>query len=352
MTDTNLNPLELDGLDFIEFAGPDPDMLHRLFQAFGMSRTMRHKDRAMDLYQQNDIAFVINREEGSFAGKFSAAHGPCVPAMGWRVKNAKAAFETALKRGAVASTGSEYARIGDGQLPALMGIGDSQIYLVDDYNDPKRWEKWGFVALEKPDMVPNKGLKVVDHLTNNVYLGTMAATADFYRNVFGFTDVKYFDIRGVQTGLTSFALRSPCGKLCIPINEAKEKKSQINEYLDEYKGPGVQHIAFLTDNILDSLDALEGQVQTLPMYDEYYDDVYDRVPNVTEDRERIKKHRVLVDGDEQGYLLQLFTQNVIGPIFFEFIQRKNCLTFGDGNFGALFRSIELEQAKRGVFDNA
>lgn len=352
-TDTNLNPLAMDGIDFIEFAAPDPDMLHRLFQAFGMSRTMRHKERNVDLYVQNDITFLVNREEASFAGSFKNAHGPCVSSMGWRVANSAKALETAVARGAKANTSGDYARLGEGKLPALVGIGDSIIYLVDDNKDPKRWEKWGFVALEKPDLVPTKGFTVVDHLTNNVYNGTMAATSDFYKQVFGFTEVKYFDIRGAQTGLTSFALRSPCGKFCIPINEAKEKKSQINEYLDEYKGPGVQHIAFLTDDILGSLDAMKGTgVQTLDMDAEYYEEVKTRVPQVTEDWDRIQNHQVLVDGDSEGYLLQIFTKNVIGPIFFEIIQRKNCLTFGDGNFGALFRSIERDQAKRGVFDRA
>ena len=353
MSYTETNPLAMDGLDFIEFAAPDPDMLHRLFQAFGLSRTMRHKERNVDLYQQNDVTFLVNREEASFAGSFKNAHGPCVSSMGWRVADGAKSLAIGVARGAKASVGGDYARLGEGKMPALVGIGESLIYLVDDYNDPKRWEKWGFVALEKPDLVPSKGFTVVDHLTNNVYLGTMGATSEFYKTVFGFTEVKYFDIRGAQTGLTSFALRSACGKFCIPINEAKEKKSQINEYLDEYKGPGVQHIAFLSDDILGSLDAMKGTgIETLEMDEQYYQDIKKKLPQITEDWARIQGHQVLADGDENGYLLQIFTKNVIGPIFFEIIQRKNCLTFGDGNFGALFRSIEREQAKRGVFDQA
>ena len=197
----------------------------------------------------------------------------------------------------------------------------------------------------------DKGFLVIDHLTNNVYKGTMKQWADFYKSVFGFTEVRYFDIRGVKTGLTSYALRSPCGTFCIPINEADEKKSQINEYLEEYNGPGVQHLAFSTDDLLASLDALAGSpVEFLDIDDDYYDEVFSRVPNVTEDHARIRAHQVLVDGDDKGYLLQIFTKNLVGPIFIELIQRHNHLSFGEGNFGALFRSIERDQAKRGVFN--
>jgi 4-hydroxyphenylpyruvate dioxygenase len=181
----------------------------------------------------------------------------------------------------------------------------------------------------------------------------MQKWASFYKDVFGFTEVRYFDIRGVKTGLTSYALRSPCGKFCIPINEADEKKSQINEYIDEYRGPGIQHLAFLTDDVLASLRKLEGstKISFLDIDDEYYRDVFERVPNVKEDKGDIRRRNVLVDGDDQGYLLQIFTKNLCGPIFIELIQRNNHSSFGEGNFGALFRSIERDQAKRGVFDS-
>lgn len=206
----------------------------------------------------------------------------------------------------------------------------------------------GFVPLKDPDLVPSKGFQVIDHLTNNVYKGTMERWSNFYKDIFGFIEVRYFDIRGAKTGLLSYALRSPCGKFCIPINEGTEAKSQINEYLDEYKGPGVQHIAFLTSDIIKSLESLKGTgIETLDMDNEYYEEAFKRVPQVTEDRSKLQDLQILVDGDEEGYLLQIFTKNIIGPIFFEIIQRKNHLAFGEGNFGALFRSIERDQQKRG-----
>jgi 4-hydroxyphenylpyruvate dioxygenase len=205
------------------------------------------------------------------------------------------------------------------------------------------------VKLETPELVPDKGFLALDHLTNNVEKGTMGTWASFYKSVFGFEEVRYFDIRGAKTGLTSYALRSPCGRFCIPINEADEKKSQINEYLDEYKGPGIQHLAFITTDILASLQKLEGSsIEMLDMDDAYYAEVFGRVPGVTEDKAEIRKRNVLVDGDAEGYLLQIFTKNLVGPIFIELIQRKNHASFGEGNFGALFRSIERDQERRGV----
>ena len=191
---------------------------------------------------------------------------------------------------------------------------------------------------------------MVDHLTNNVYKGTMEKWANFYKEVFGFYEVRYFDINGIQTGLVSYALRSPDGSFCIPINEGKDDdRNQIDEYLREYNGPGVQHLAFLTNDIVASLDAMEGTgIQTLDIIPEYYDDIFDKVPNVKEDHEKIKHHQILVDGNEEGYLLQIFTKNLFGPIFIEIIQRENNLGFGEGNFTALFKSIELDQKRRGV----
>ena len=206
----------------------------------------------------------------------------------------------------------------------------------------------GFSELENPDIVPNLGFEFIDHLTNNVQQGTMKKWADFYKDIFGFYEIRYFDIRGAKTGLTSYALRSPDGSFCIPINEGTESKSQINEYLDEYKGPGVQHIALHTSSMIDSISQLnKTQVETLDIDDEYYQEVFNRVPNVSEDHKKLQDLQILVDGDDEGYLLQIFTKNIIGPIFFEIIQRKNHHAFGEGNFGALFRSIERDQEKRG-----
>ncbi len=333
------NPCGLDGLDFVEFVSPDPSRLDALFKAFGFSKTMRHQGKPIDLYQQGDISFLINREPHSFAASFGQVHGPSICSMGWRVKNAEHALETAVKRGA---------RRGPEPL-SIFGIGDSLIQFVDDTS----WALRNFVPLESPERVPDKGFLALDHLTNNVEKGTMGRWADFYKQIFGFEEVRYFDIRGAKTGLTSYALRSPCGRFCIPINEADEKKSQINEYLEEYKGPGIQHLAFITTDILESLRKLEGTpIEMLDMDDAYYAEVFQRVPRVTEDRVELRKRNVLIDGDDEGYLLQIFTKNLVGPIFIELIQRKNHSSFGEGNFGALFRSIEREQAKRGVFDRA
>ena len=207
----------------------------------------------------------------------------------------------------------------------------------------------GFAPAKNPDIVPGKGFALMDHLTNNVYQGELTPLADFYKNVFGFEEVRYFDIRGQKTGLLSYALRSPCGSFCIPINEGTEAKSQINEYLREYKGPGIQHIALLTPNMLSTMDLMkDAEFDTLDIDADYYDDVFKRIPHVTEDHKKIKDYNLLVDGDEKGYLIQIFSRNVIGPIFFEFIQRKNNLGFGEGNFGALFRAIERDQERRGV----
>ena len=340
-----MNPAGLDGIDFVEFASPDPQRLHRLFLTFGFSRTMRHASRPIDLYEQGDIRLLLNRDAAGHAPAFSALHGPSIPSMGWRVRDAKAAMKACMERGGTPGSGG----LTD---TAIVGIGGSLLQLVDGADDPRRWERLGFIPLDNPTLVPDKGFVAIDHLTNNVERGTMQRWASFYNDVFGFTEVRYFDIRGVKTGLTSYALRSPCGKFCIPINEADEAKSQINEYLEEYRGPGIQHLAFLTRDILASLRAMDGGgIETLDIDGDYYASVFDRVPNVTEDHREIEARNVLVDGDERGYLLQIFTKNLVGPIFIEIIQRKNHDSFGEGNFGALFRSIERDQAKRGVFES-
>ena len=344
-----INPVGLDGFDFIEFASPEPEKLRSLFLEFGFSRTHQHHSKKIDLYQQNDITFMINMEPQSFGWQFSKAHGPSACSMGWRARSAKDALRTSVLRGAKAAEKCDFATDDGKSVPAVMGIGDSLIYFVENYTDPQRYVKLGFLPHKSPDKTPSKGFLYVDHLTNNVFKGTMETWAKFYKDIFGFTEVRYFDIRGSKTGLQSYALRSPCTKFCIPINEADEKKSQINEYLDEYNGPGIQHIAFMTDDIIGSLENMRStSIQMLDIEEDYYDEVFNRVPNVKEDHGKIKDLNVLVDGDEQGYLLQIFTKNIIGPIFIEIIQRHNNNTFGEGNFGALFRAIERDQVKRGV----
>ena len=343
------NYLGLRGIEFVEFASPDPDSLHKLFMEFGFSRVAKHKDKDIHYYKQNDIHFLLNRETGSFGDRFQKSHGPSICSMGWRMDKGAVALEEATKRGAKAGEG-DYQYEGK-EIPSIFGIGDSLIYFMDQFNDEKRYEKMGFVPLENPDMAENKGFIAIDHLTNNVYKGEMDKWCKFYKEIFGFSEVRYFDIRGVKTGLTSFALQSPDRSFCIPINEGSEAKSQINEYLEEYKGPGVQHLAFITHDICSSLGKLNGTtIETLDIDDEYYGEVFDRVPNVTENHKELQEKQILVDGDERGYLLQIFTKNIIGPIFVEIIQRKNHFAFGEGNFGALFRSIERDQQKRGYLE--
>ncbi len=338
------NPCGLRGLDFVEWTSPDPAALQRLFATLGFSALRRHATEPVTVFRQGDITFLINEMEAGFAASFRAQHGPSLCAMGWRVDDAAVAHAAAIARGARAYDGPPLVIPG----PAIYGIGDSVIVFVD------AWGAGGLVdqvtrPLAAPVCVPSKGFTVIDHLTNNVPKGGLAVWSDFYRRVFGFTEVRHFDIRGEHTGLVSYALRSPDGSFCIPINEGNEAKSQIEEYLREYRGPGVQHLALLTDDLLGSLDQLAGGgVEMLDIDAAYYEDVFDRVPGVAEDHARIAAHQVLVDGDEHGYLLQIFTRNVVGPIFFELIQRRNHLSFGEGNFGALFRSIERDQERRGA----
>lgn len=346
------NPVGLQGIEFTEFASSNPTQLHQLFCAFGFSKTKRHKKLNIDLYSQNDIHFLVNQTPSSFAAQFSSAHGPSVSSMGWRVENAAKALAVAVERGAKACPNGDLVDQNGQSIPAIYGIGDSLIYFIDQWKTPELYSRLGFVTHENPVINEEKGFLTIDHLTNNVYQGTMERWSQFYKNVFGFTEVRYFDIRGAKTGLTSYALKSPCGTFCIPINEGTEKKSQINEYLEEYKGPGVQHIAFLTKDMLHSLEKLKGSpIKTLDIDDEYYQEIFKKFPQVTEDHKAIRDFNVLVDGDEEGYLLQIFTKNLIGPIFIEIIQRKNHYSFGEGNFGALFRSIERDQQKRGYLEN-
>ena len=345
MTDQT-NPLSLRGIEFTEFAGPDSSFMHDVFLAFGFSKLKKHQSQEIYYYNQHDIHFLLNTEKQGFSAEFAKRHGPAISSMGWRVDNAEEALRIAVERGAKAATEAEK----DLPYPAIYGIGDSLIYFIDQFGARGSIYDNDFIHLDNPVRVQDKGFINIDHLTNNVYKGTMQTWADFYKNVFGFTEVRYFDIKGQKTALLSYALQSPCGTFCIPINEGKDdNNNQIDEYLDMYDGPGVQHIAFRSDDLLTSLDSLDRDVvDTLDINDEYYQEVFDRVPGVTEDPARIQQHQVLVDGDECGYLLQIFTKNLFGPIFIELIQRKNNQGFGEGNFQALFDSIERDQERRGV----
>lgn len=342
------NYIGLDGIEFVEFSSPDPKSLERLFTNFGFKKTTRHENKNITLYKQGQINLLLNDEPQSFADSFKNFHGPCLSSMGWRVKNAKEAYSKALERGAKPCEKGDY--VVDGlPVPAIKGIGDSIIYLIED-DQRVLYDRLGFkLPLTHREFKGEMGFELIDHLTNNVPKGTMLEWSNFYKNIFGFEEVRYFDIRGVKTGLTSYALRSPCKKFCIPINEGTEDKSQINEYLREYKGAGVQHLAFATNDIIKTVSSIKkAGIETLEIDDQYYEEVFDRVPKVTEDHLTLKDLNILVDGDEEGYLLQIFTKNVVGPIFIEIIQRKNHYSFGEGNFGALFRSIEKDQEKRGV----
>ncbi len=338
------NPIGLRGIEFTEFCESTNLDFETLFWDFGFSKTRRHPTKDIVVFEQNDIHFLLNREKSGFAAAFARQHGPAICSMGWRVDNADHALAEAVKRGA--RQAPDEAR--DHPYPAIFGIGESLIYFIPLIPGPSIYER-DFVPLDAPRTQPDKGFLRVDHLTNNVPPGERDKWTSFYKDVFGFTEVRYFDIKGAKTGLTSLALRSPDGSFCIPINQPKDDRDQIAEYLREYNGPGVQHLAFQTNDILSSLDRLQGgSIQTLQIDADYYREVFDRVPNVRQDRAKIEKHQVLVDGDETGYLLQIFTKNIIGPIFIEMIQREDHLGFGEGNFGALFRSLEKDQELRGV----
>lgn len=345
------NPLNLCGIEFTEFATPDSNFMEQAFYGFGFSKTKKYKGRDISYFNQNDIHFLINNEKTGFSKEFAKLHGPAICSMGWRVNDACFAFEEALKRGAKSAESVENKL----PYPAIFGIGDSLIYFIDKFEqsfaNPGSIYNDDFEVLDKPVHVQEKGFLSVDHLTNNVKQGTMEFWADFYKNVFGFTEVRYFDIKGEKTALVSYALQSPCKTFSIPINEGKgENNNQIDEYLDEYNGPGVQHLAFITNDLVGSLDQLDKNIiDTLNIVPEYYDDVFKRIPWVKEDHQRIIDHQILVDSQqENSYLLQIFTKNIFGPIFIEMIQRVDDHGFGEGNFTALFKSIELNQMERGV----
>ena len=342
------NPLGTDGFEFVEYAAPNPELLRSLFEQLGFVEVAHHRSKDVSLHKQGDINFIINAESDSFAQTFAKEHGPCACAMAFRVKDANKAFEEAVKRGAKPiETDPGPMEL---NIPCIEGIGGSRIYLVDRYGDNTIYDV-DFVPTGKTGAF-KAGLTYVDHLTHNVMRGNMDTWAGFYEKIFNFREIRYFDIEGKLTGLTSRAMTSPCGKIRIPINESSDDKSQIEEYLKEYQGEGIQHIALGTDDIFQTVETLCGQrvlFQDTP--DTYYEKIDERVAGHGEDIAEMKKLRILIDGAPtkgQGLLLQIFTQNVIGPIFFEIIQRKGNEGFGEGNFQALFESIELDQIRRGV----
>lgn len=344
---TEQNPIGLNGVDFIEYSGPDAEALDVLFRRMGFKEISQVPGKAIRLFRQGDINFILNTEPGTFATAFAALHGGCVCSTGFKVFDAEYAHAEAIRRGAKPFEATD-ARKGATPFPAIYGIGDSVIYFMDEKNSKKLYTE--IFKIKPGDERPKGwGLNVIDHFTNNVPKGDMKKWSSFYEGIFNFREAKFFDIRGKKTGLLSQAMRSPCGKFSVPINEPTEGKSQIQEYLDEYKGSGIQHVALTTDDIIGTLETMKNsQISFLtPPPPTYYAMLKDRVPNVIEDVNRLEKNAVLVDGDHDGYLLQIFTKNVIGPIFYEIIQRKGHEGFGDGNFQALFDAIERDQQERG-----
>jgi 4-hydroxyphenylpyruvate dioxygenase len=343
------NPVGTDGFEFVEYTAPDPELLRTLFERLGFPANARHRSKDVTLHQQGDINFIINAEPDSFAQRFAREHGPSACAMGFRVKDASFAYKRCIELGAKPVEN----RVGpmELQIPAIEGIGGSLIYLVDRYGDRTIYDV-DFVPVGASARGESAGLTYIDHLTHNVSRGNMGKWAGFYEKLFNFREIRYFDIEGKKTGLFSKAMTSPCGKIRIPINESQDDKSQIEEYLREYHGEGIQHIALGSADILRTVDVLRNQgVQFQDTPETYYEGVNARVTGHNENLAELQRRRVLIDGNPdkgEGLLLQIFTQNVIGPIFFEIIQRKGNDGFGEGNFRALFESIELDQMRRGV----
>ena len=348
------NPLGTDGFEFIEYAAPDPEAIRRLFEQMGFTAVARHRAKNVLLYRQGSVNFIVNAEPNSFAQSFARVHGPSICAIAFRVKDAARAYGECVRNGA---WGVE-AHPGPMELniPAIKGIGDSLIYLVDRYPSPQG----AGVSIYDIDFVPlpgaepnpvGAGLTYIDHLTHNVHRGRMEEWASFYERLFNFREIRYFDIEGQLTGLRSKAMTSPDGKIRIPINESADDRSQIQEYLIDYRGEGIQHVALGTTDIYATVERLRIQgvaFQDTP--DTYYEALASRLPGHREDTGRLARNRILLDGApvKDEMLLQIFTSTVIGPIFFEIIQRKGNQGFGEGNFRALFESIEQDQIRRGV----
>jgi 4-hydroxyphenylpyruvate dioxygenase len=345
------NPMGTDGFEFVEYTAPDTRALGRLFEAMGFAAVAKHRSKNVTLYRQGDINFVVNHEPDSFAQAFARVHGPSACAMAFRVADAAYAFKRAVGLGAKPVSG----KVGPMELniPAIEGIGGSVIYLVDRYGAAGSIYDIDFRPVPGAGQNPKGvGLTYIDHLTHNVHRGRMAQWSRFYEKLFNFREMRYFDIEGKLTGLKSKAMTSPCGKIRIPINESSDEKSQIEEFLDAYRGEGIQHIALGCGDIYKTVEALRAKkVKFLDTPDTYYELIDRRLPKHGENVARLRKNRLLIDGaptKDGGLLLQIFTKPAIGPIFFEIIQRKGDEGFGEGNFRALFESIELDQIRRGV----
>jgi 4-hydroxyphenylpyruvate dioxygenase len=346
------NPLGTDGFEFVEFTSPEPRALANVFEAMGFIAVARHRSKHVLRYRQGDVDFILNMEPHGQAADFRGQHGPSINAMAFRVRDAALALRLALERGAREVHGT----IGPMELniPAIEGIGGSYLYLVERYGERQIYDV-DFVTLEDGVQragVVGAGLTHIDHLTHNVQRGNMQHWAQFYERVFNFREIRFFDIEGQATGLFSKAMTSPDGKIRIPLNESRDDQSQIEEFLHDYRGEGIQHVALATDDICTTVDCMRAQgvrFQDTPA--SYYEALDARVPGHGEDLARLRKRGILLDGaplQGQGLLLQIFTQNLVGPCFFEIIQRKGNEGFGEGNFKALFESLELDQVRRGV----
>jgi 4-hydroxyphenylpyruvate dioxygenase len=348
------NPLGTDGFEFVEYTALDTAELAHLFGTMGFKRVAQHRSKNVTLYRQGNINFIVNAEPQGRARQFAHAHGPSACAMAFRVKDSAAALRLALAHGAKEVVGN--AGPMELNIPAIEGIGGSVIYLVDRYRDHSIYDvDFVFDSAGGKDFVSGAGLVDIDHLTHNVSKGRMDYFYDFYHRVFNFHEHQYFDISGEYTGLTSRALAAPCGKIRIPINESKFEEGsaqvdQIQEFIQQYRGEGIQHIALRTENIFKTWDELHsrGLQFMTPPPDAYYDMLEERLPGHGQTVEDLQKRGILLDGNSGRFLLQIFTRTVIGPIFFEIIDRRGDDGFGQGNFRALFVSMERDQIRRGV----
>ncbi len=345
------NPLGVDGFEFVEFTGPDPQAMIRQLETLGFVQTHRNPANGVVRLKQGDISFLVHAEPKGHAGEFARDHGPSANGMAFRVSDAKAAYEGAVARGAHSAEMHDGGALGPGAY-VLRGIGGSLLYLIDAYGENgSLYDGWDEIeGWEEAERKNNVGLHMLDHLTHNVRRGQMRTWSGFYGDVFAFEEQKYFDIKGKATGLFSQAMIAPDRAIRIPLNESQDENSQIEEFLRRYNGEGIQHIALATDDIFTTVETLkERGVPFQDTIETYFELIDKRLPNHGHDVARMRKNRILIDGsDEDGLLLQIFTQDMFGPIFFEIIQRKGNQAFGEGNFQALFDSIELDQIRRGV----
>ena len=358
MADLFENPMGLMGFEFVEFASPTPNVLEPVFEMMGFTKVAIHRSKDVVLYRQGDINFIVNNEPKSVAWYFAAEHGPSACGMAFRVSDSHRAYNRALELGA------QPVDLPPGpmelRLPAIKGIGGAPLYLIDRFVDGKSIYDIDFDFIAGVDRHPKgHGLKLIDHLTHNVYRGRMAYWAGFYERIFNFREIRYFDIKGEYTGLTSRAMTAPDGKIRIPLNEEASKSTgQIEEFLMKFNGEGIQHVALLSDDLLASIDSLRKAGVPLMKAPPatYYEMLDERLPGHGENVGELEARGILLDGTTEGgkqrLLLQIFSDTLLGPVFFEFIQRKGDDGFGEGNFKALFESLERDQLRRGVIQPA